>query len=442
MTTKRRGKRTLPAALVAAAAVGMVAGCTPGHGKYTQDHKDQAIARMNTMKAATSWDMAHQQFQSGDLKKALKTVDESIAYDPAVPKSHVLRGRILIEMDRMSTALASFDQAVELVEEQNAEAAKTRPSDAVGPARPDLVDEHAAAYYYKGIVLERFAEYDRAGAAYLEAATIDDADPQYRLAAAEMMIQQGDVDEAERLLRDGMATFEHNAGFRQTLGHIAMMRGDVDVACRLFGEACLLAPADAQLMEDLARAEIEAERYADAEYTLRRLIAMDAKLDRRDLKYLHARCLIELDRPVEARTTLLGLAEDAHGSKDVRVWIELGRVALILNEDRRLRECAQRVTALDPARSDGHLMMAMWLHRTDRTEAGIETLRRAMRLSDDPVSLAVMQGVLYQEMGDHSKARASALLAQRIDPADARANALLERINRSSAVVTGVPSTD
>ena len=71
MTTMQGRKLALLAAMVAAAG-GMVAGCSPGHGKYTGEFKDQAILRMNTMKAATSWDLAQQQFLSGDLKKALK----------------------------------------------------------------------------------------------------------------------------------------------------------------------------------------------------------------------------------------------------------------------------------------------------------------------------------------------------------------------------------
>ncbi len=238
-----------------------------------------------------------------------------------------------------------------------------------------------------------------------------------------------------------MATFEHNAGFRQTLGHIAMMRGEIEDAVRLFGEACLLAPADDGLMEDLARAQIEAGDFADAEYTLRRLLGMDSELERRDLKHLHARCLIELDRPVEARATLLELTADPRDANDVRVWIDLGHVALMLGEDRRLRQCAQRVTALDPARSDGHLMTAMWLHRTGRTEAALETLKRAARLSDDVAPLAVMRGVLYHELGREKEAMAAARLALRHDPADARARQLLDRL-RSGARVADVPVTD
>lgn len=416
---KRNGRTSVVrAAALVAVAGGMVAGCAPGHGKHLQAFKEEAQLRMSSLKAATSWDMAHQQFEAGDLKKALKNVEDSIELDPKVAKSHVLRGRILIEMDRLEEALKSLDKAIE-----------------VDPKNAD-------AEYYEGIVYERFVQYDEAMSHYEKAADLDDSNPQYRLAAAEMLIQMDRIDDAEKMLKAGLSTFEHNAGFRQTLGHIAMIRGETDKAVQLFGEACLLAPADQGLMEDLARAQVKAKKYADAEYTLRRLMDLDSNKDRRDLKYLRARCLMETDRPVEARSILLDLTGDAHGSKDVGAWIDLGQVSLLLNEDYRLRQCAQRVMALAPHRSEGYMMLAMWQHRIGKTDDAIRTLSKAMSVSDDPASLAVMEGALYHGLGRESEARAAARLALRQDPTDARAQELLERVDHSSARVADVPVTE
>ena len=415
MNLARGRDRVLRALLVGATAGAIIAGCAPGHGKHTQQFKEDALQRMASLKAATSWDMAQQQYETGDLKKALRSVEDSIALDDRVAKSHVLRGRILIEMDRLETALEAFENAI------------------------DVDPENAVAHYYQGIVYERFVRYERALESYVRAAELDETDPQYRLAASEMLIELDRIDEAQEALEEGISTFEHNPGFRQTLGHIAMMRDDPERAMRMFGEACLLAPADEALMEDLARAQIEAARYGDAEYTLRRLIDMRAKVDRRDLKYLRARCLMEIDRPVEARTLLLELTEDDRGGQDARAWIDLGHVSLTLGEDYRLRQCAQRVIALAPTRSDGYMLLAMWQHRAGGTEEAIGTLDRGLRVSDDPGSLAVMQGVLYRDLGRQSEARRAAELALRHDPADARALDLLERLRRSGARVADVP---
>lgn len=402
----------LRAAVLVAVAGGVAGGCAPGHGKHVEEFKQQAQMRMASLKAATKWDMAHQQFQAGDLRKALDNVDDSIALDGSVSKSHLLRGRILIEMDRLETALQALDRAIE-VDPQNAE-----------------------AHYYAGIVYERFVRFERAMERYQRAAELDGSNPQYRLAAAEMLIQTDRIDEAEATLKAGMSVFEHNPGFRQTLGHIAMMRADAPEAVRLFGEACLLAPADQGLMEDLARAQIAAQKFADAEYTLRRLSDMESQVNRRDLAYLRAKCLMELDRPVEARSILLELTQDARGSGDVDLWIELGRISVILNEDHRLRQCAQRVMNLAPRRSEGPIMLASWQHRTGKTEEAIRTLGKAIAVSDDPASLAVMQGALYRGLGRVNEAREAARLALRHDPADARAQRLLGKTRVADVPVT------
>jgi tetratricopeptide (TPR) repeat protein len=328
----------------------------------------------------------------------------------------VLHARILIEMDRLETALKALDKAIELDE------------------------ECAEAHYYEGIVYERFVRFEQAMEHYDKAAQLDETNPQYRLAAAEMLIQMDRIDDAEKELQAGMTTFEHNAGFRQTLGHIAMMRDEPKKAVDLFGEACILAPADQGLMEDLARAQMEAKDFADAEYTLRRLTDGDSGgEDRRDLKFMRARCLTEIDRPVEARTLLLQLTGDSRGSQDVGAWIELGAVSLVLDEDYRLRQCAQRVIALAPHRAEGYMMMATCQHRAGKTSEAIQTLAKAMPVSDDRASLAVMQGALYYDIGREREAMAAANLALRENPADARAKELLER---SSARVADVPVTE
>src|SRR5687767_5935812 len=80
-----------------------LAGCA-GHGNYTQERVNAAGARMSQLKSGTEWQMAQQQFLAGELDKSLKTVDRSIALNDQVPKSHTLRGRILVEKGRLEEA--------------------------------------------------------------------------------------------------------------------------------------------------------------------------------------------------------------------------------------------------------------------------------------------------------------------------------------------------
>jgi Flp pilus assembly protein TadD len=386
------------AALVAAAGLAFtLAGCNSGHGKHTSEGLAQAQQRMADMKAATSWDLARQQYLVGDLSKALDNVDQSIEYSPSVPKSHTLRGRILIELGQLEQSIESFKRAV-----------------AIDPAFHE-------AHYYLGIAMERVSDFERAGDAYETAANLDPSNSQYAIAAAEMLIELGYIERAEELLRSRTAMFEHNAGVRQTLGHLAMLRGDSADAVAMFREARLLAPDDLSVAEDLALSLASNSDWVEAEYTLRTLLKSKDFTDRRDLKRMHARALVAIDRPVEARTILLALTTDEAGRNDWQALIDLASVALILKDDARARLSARRALALVPDHPEPYAMLAAVQFRNGELEGALDSLNKAVERSRGDATPALMRGVVLSRLGRQAEAEASFNLALQIDPTDERA---------------------
>ena len=391
-----RTARTI--ALVAAAGSALaLTGCNSGHGRHTTEGLTQAQERMADMKAATSWDMARQQYLVGDLSKALDSVEESLSYSPSVPKSHTLKGRILIELGQMEQAIESFRRAI-----------------AIDPG-------HHEGHYYLGIALERVSDFEDAGEAYETAANLDPSNSQYAIAAAEMMIELGHIDRAEEILRSRTAMFEHNAGVRQTLGHLALLRGDSAEAVEMFREARLLAPDDLSIAEDLALALVANEDWADAEYTLRTLLNSDDYDARRDLQRMHARTLVALDRPVEARTILLALTSDEQGKNDWQALLDLANVALMLNDDARARISARRAIALAPDHPEPYALLAAVQYRNDDLESALTSLDKAVERARGDATPALMRGVVLSRLGRYGEAEASFELALEIDPSDERA---------------------
>ncbi|MFN9974604.1 MAG: tetratricopeptide repeat protein, partial [Phycisphaerae bacterium] len=121
------------------------------------------------------------------------------------------------------------------------------------------------------------------------------------------MIEQGKLAEARAALESSSPEVRRSSGVLQTLGHIEMMQGDTAAGLAYFRDAATLSPNDPSLLDDLARAQVAAGQIAEGERTLSRLLAMPKMQNRRDLVMLRARCLSEMDRPVEAREILLKL---------------------------------------------------------------------------------------------------------------------------------------
>jgi tetratricopeptide (TPR) repeat protein len=385
-------------------------GCV-GHGGYTKAHLSAAKEKMDMMKSATEWEMARQAFLAGDLEKALRGVNQSLTINPNVAKSHLLKGRVLLEMNDLEGSLACFERSHEL--------------------QPD----NAEAEYYHALAFERFAKPDEALAHYLKACELDVSSAQYCIATAETMIDLNRMDEAEKFLTERRVRHEHNAGVRQTLGHIALMRGDSAHAVELFNEARLLAPDDKGILEDLTSAQIQLGRYADAEANLARLLTGVAPTDRRDLRHQRANCLKQLNRPLEAREVLVQLTEGAAGQADTDAWIALGRVAYELKDNARLRAAAARVVANEPKMPDGYILKALLERRQGNLRAARDYAAQALMLRRDSSTL-VLLGMICKESGETDTARLCFQEATKLDPSDKSASSMLASMDASSASAT------
>lgn len=402
----RRPITLLTGSILACALVGC------GQGSYTKAHSSAAAEKMSMLKSGTEWQMAQQQFLSGDLDKAHKTVDRSIALNPNVAKSRVLRGRIMMEKSRLEEARAEFLKALEV--------------------DPNFVDAH----YYLGIVYERVNQPSDAIASYTKAMEIDSANAQYVIAAAEVMVTQDRLGDAENLLNARKQYLQYNPAIRQTLGHISVLRGQDDKAVQLFTEALLLAPGDQPITEDLIQAHMKVGQFADAESLLNKLLDKDENQDRRDLKYMRSRCLMALNRPVDARTILLELTTDKEGSNDLRAWVDLGNVAAILQDKGALRQAMQRVQAMAPDKADGYMLRAMYARIDRRPDDALRSVNEAVARTGQDSTPYVFKAIILQDMGRVNEAKQALMQATQLDPSNAQAVALLSRLEGGATIIS------
>lgn len=397
------------------ACVATTTGCNAfrGHGKYTQEHINKSRERLDQMKSATQYDMAFQTYRAGDLEKAQRLVDVTLAMSPTVVKAHVLRGRIMIERGLLEDALASLKRAEAL--------------------EPTNVD----ANYYQAIAYERVLKREDALAYFMKAAELDPSNPQYVVAASEMMIDLGRTQEAEAYLTRQTERFEHNAGVRQTLGHLAMMRDDATTAAVMFNEARLLAPDDSAILEDLTRAQLATGSYGEAEMNVARLLRDPENAGRRDLLHVQARCLTELNRMVEARDVLVQLTSGLEGAADTEAWVGLGNVAYVLKDLNRVRISSSRVIALAPDRPEGYMLKALWHRRMGDTDRALLEVERTLQRNPSFASALTLKGIMLADRGQYEEARIALGSALRADPTNSDVAVLLGSVEQAEMVSAG-----
>lgn len=396
-----------PTAIVAllASALGF-AGCS-GHGNYTKEGISLAQQRLNMLKAASEHDMAKQAFLAGDLDKAMRKADAATSITDESAPLHVLRGRINIERGNMGDALLALRHAVEV--------------------DPDSVE----AAYYLGVVHERLDEREAALEQFRRASELDPYNPQYAVAAGEMLIDLGRAEEAERMLL-GSDTARHAAGSQQLLGHISLIKGDPAGACAHFGKARLLAPDDGAILEDLAAAQISAGRFAEAEPTIRALLSDPENTNRRDLLHMRAECLMATGQPVEAREIyrgLIGLDES-----DPAAWIGLGRSSYALGDERTLRRAASRAISIAPKNAGGYVLYAVWSRDRAEPNEALSRLDAGLMRAGPDAELLSLRALVLSELGRRDDAIEAARAAVDLEPTHTAGLTLLDRLTSVTAV--------
>ncbi len=411
-TNRAQSRNVLGQAIRTGAGLALMAivatGCM-GQSKDNKAHATAAKIKMEGLKAASEFKMGEQAFLAGDLHKALKHTEISMSLNDKVAKTYVLFGRIKMEMGDVEGA-----------------------SDALAQAQK-IDAKSVDAEYYEGILAERIDRRDEALGHYQAACELDGSNPQYAIAAAEMMIEAGEIEKAETFLLGRRNTFDHNAGIRQTIGHIEMMKGDTRQAAAIYSEAHLLAPDDQSITEDLIRAQIATEKYAEAEYNLSRLLTGKENKNRRDLLQMRAACQVRLDRPVEARQILMALTSGQEGAADVDAWINLGEISYQLHDINHLKQAANRVTAIAPERPEGYILRALLLRKTGDLEGARASAQTAISLKQSADSF-VLLGMIDQDLSHNEDARKSYAAALRENPKDPNAGRLLNALDQIAAV--------
>jgi tetratricopeptide (TPR) repeat protein len=408
-------KRTLPVVLSATALLTIV-GCS-GQGNYTREGVSMAKERMSFLKSATEWELARQAFLAGDLEKALRKVDTSLEINDTVVKSHVLKGRILIEMGDLGNALQSLQTA-----------------GALDPEEPD-------AHYYLGIVYERINEPELAREHFEMACDFDDYNPVYAVAAAEMMLDLERVEEA-KLYLDSIPMSENNAGIRQSLGHIALIEQDPQLAVEYFLQARLLAPDDEGIAENLIHAQIQSGDWRDAEKSISRLLKKPGNEDREDLQILHARALMNTGRALEARTIYQNIVTQDVGRSDVDSWIGLANSSMMIGDLRTVRKAATRVISLAPESHDGFMLYAMFHRESGDHRSALKSILTAIEKSPSDPVLYALCGLIQRDLGMPNKALASIEHASELDPTNGQYARMRTEFTQSARFVSSPSTTE
>jgi tetratricopeptide (TPR) repeat protein len=367
------------------------------------EEKVDAKNRWLELRSSMMLDMAKQQFASGDLRQAEKSVKDGMSIDPTHAGLHILAGRISLEQSKLERAFHLFNAAIE------------------------LEPENAEAYYYQGLVMQRWQRYEKSLDFYQQAYDNDLDNPAYLLAVTETLVDLDRVDQAITLLESKRQYFDQNAGVRAAIGHLYYMKGKPEIAADNFREATLLEPGSIRFKEQYAFSLAAAGKHEQAIPGLTELLEKPDQKDRADLKRALVSAYQHTGQDKEAHAILIELARSPQG--DVSDWIRLGELSYKQDELGGALQAASKVMSLSPKRHEGYLLAGMVWQKRGNLNNALQMFDRAAAAAPASSEALILRGLSLQKAGRFAAAAQAYQQALNRKPGDTRARQLLAAVS-------------
>jgi Flp pilus assembly protein TadD len=235
---------------------------------------------------------------------------------------------------------------------------------------------------------------------------------------------------------------ENNAGIRQSLGHIALIEQNPELAVDYFLQARLLAPDDEGIAENLIHAQIQAGDWSDVEKSISRLLKKPGNESREDLLVLHAKALMNTGRAVEARTIYQDITSQDEGRSDVESWIGLANASMMIGDLRTVRKAATRVISLDPNSHEGFMLYAMFHRESGDHRSALKSILTAIEKNPSDPVLYALCGLIQRDLGMPNKALASITHASELDPSNAQYARMRTEFTRGATFASSPSTTE
>lgn len=367
------------------------------------EEKADAKNRWLELRSSMMLDMAKQQFNAGDLTQAEKSVKDGLTIDPTNARLHVLAGRISIEQGKLERAYHLFNAAI--------------------AEQPDL----AEAYYYQGLVMQRWQRYEGSLENYQLAYDNAPDDPAYLLAVSEILVELDRLDEAVTLLESKRQYFDQNASIRAAIGHLYYMKADPESAAENFREASLLEPESVKFQEQYAFSLAASGDHDEAVKVLTTILEKPEHKDRADLKRALVSAYQKTHNGKEAYAILIGLARSPEG--DISDWIKVGELAYQQDELGSALQAASKVINLSPGRHEGYLLAGMVWQKRGNLKNALDMFDRAAAAAPASTEPLILRGLTLQKAGRFAAAAEAYQQALSRQPDDARAAKLLAAVS-------------
>jgi tetratricopeptide (TPR) repeat protein len=365
-------RKTIIAMVMAALAV--CAGCE----SQAQSRK-AAKQRWEMTSAQIKLTLAEQQYEQGDYEKAAQTLQGCLAGESVNPQARVLYGKLLLASGRRYEAIEQLRAALK--------------SD-------ERLDE---GWYWSGVAAQEERDYQEAYKHYEKALSLEPANVDYILAAAEAQVAQGNYSQAEELLTEKMAALPRDVSLKIAAADLMCRLGDSEGAIELYKRAMLMTSDDGDIAESLGYCYALSDKWDEAAEIFSRLVEQ-CKDEQRKKSYLEmmALCSMNCAQYSRAVSCYSRLSVDERGNAEI--WMKMGQAALGAGAANRAFMCGQKALSLRPGYADAIALTGCAQYAGGNYTGAAESFEKIAADSKNAGFSWLMRARCYEQLGQIKKA--------------------------------------
>ncbi len=383
-------------------------GCNGPH----QQAKQAAMERWQNARSRLSVDLAIQQFNSGDLKKAAATAVSAIDINPENAQAHLILGQIYLEQDKLANSRDCFEKCLELQSGQS------------------------EAHYFLGIINQRWRKLQPAFDHFQAAGQLQSDRTEYLLAMVDTKMAMGEPDNALQLLTDNFHSVNKTEALYAAAGNVYVSLGQDDAAVEKFQQALDINPDVWIVKESLAFSLQRCGRHNQALQVFKELDSRDGtgktsgygkNSDSRWIfRLAMGDCYLALKNYHQAQRCYEFVSTKNASNPDI--WVRLGQTLLARQKSDRAETCARKALALDENNSEALLLLGYVAIKKGNYQQGEKVCKQMISKNDQDPLAYCMLGQCLQALGQNDEALDCYARALQIDPNDKLAGNLLLKV--------------
>jgi tetratricopeptide (TPR) repeat protein len=379
-------------------------GCESQH----QKNKEAALARWQGARAHIEADMARKQLESGELQKAAITAQNIISNKPDYVPAYLILGQVYLEQDHLGKAKETFERCLQLDPKQ------------------------AQAYYFQGIIYERWNQPELAFDHFQNAWQNQPGSIPYLLAMVEIKALQGQYQGALTLLTEHMPSVERDAAIYMTAGNLLASLNRHEEALEMFTEAHNISPDKTPVKESLAFALHRVGRSQEALEIFQEL-AKGPSLEGKENNWIYelamGDCYMGLKQLHKAQRCFQTVTE--RDPLNPKAWKRLAQAQLAREYLDEAVQSAQRALSLQPDDTEAQMVQGYVAMKKHNYAEGQNIFRQIIRQEENNGLAYCLLGQCLQAQGKRSDALVCYTEALKIDSEDSLARKLMAEINKN-----------